>query len=87
MGYGHVAVALAAPGMARQVGWALAGLPSGSTVPWQRVLRSSGHIAGQGAPDRAISQRALLEREGIVFVNDKIDMRVYGLPPEHFLAQ
>ncbi|MSP55973.1 MAG: MGMT family protein [Myxococcales bacterium] len=85
MGYGHVASALAQPGMARQVGWALAALPVDTDVPWQRVVRSSGHIAAQGAVDRAILQRALLESEGVGFVGDRVIMETFRLGPEHFL--
>ncbi len=84
MGYGHVAAALTQPGMSRQVGWALAALPSDTSVPWHRVIRSSGHIASQGAPDRALLQRALLEAEGVEFLGDRVDMRLFGLPPQHF---
>lgn len=78
MGYGHVAAALGTPGMARQVGWALAALPADTDVPWQRVLRSSGHIAAAGSPGRSTLQRALLEAEGVVFVGDRADMGSYG---------
>lgn len=85
MGYGHVAAALTQPGMARQVGWALAALPVDTDVPWQRVVRSSGHIAAQGAVDRAILQRALLESEGVGFIGDRVEMAKFGLGPEHFL--
>lgn len=86
MGYGHVASALGTAGMARQVGWALAALPSDTEVPWQRVLRSSGQIAAQGAPGRSVLQRALLEAEGVTFVRDRVDMTVFGLAPEWVLT-
>lgn len=78
MGYGHVAAVLGTPGMARQVGWALAALPADTDVPWQRVLRSSGHIAAAGAPGRAILQRALLEQEGVRFLGERVDMAAHG---------
>jgi methylated-DNA-protein-cysteine methyltransferase-like protein len=95
MGYGHVASALANPGMARQVGWALAALPGDTDVPWQRVVRSSGHLAAQGAVDRAILQRGRLEAEGVVFSgghegalgSGRVDMETFGLPPEQFLGR
>jgi methylated-DNA-protein-cysteine methyltransferase-like protein len=63
MGYGHVAAALGHAHMARQVGWALAALPAGTDVPWQRVIRSSGHLALQGDPTRGILQAGLLRDE------------------------
>ncbi len=81
MGYGHVAAALGHPGMARQVGWALAALPAGSAVPWQRVLRSSGSLAFAGSPERAMRQRLLLEAEGVCFGRDRVDMARYGWRP------
>ena len=85
MGYGHGASALGTPGMARQVGWALAALPADTQVPWQRVLRSSGQIAAQGAVGRSVLQRALLEAEGVIFVRDRADMAVFGLAAESLL--
>jgi methylated-DNA-protein-cysteine methyltransferase-like protein len=81
MGYGHVGAALGSPRLARQVGWALAALPRDTTVPWHRVLRSSGNLAFQGDPARAILQRALLEDEGVVFEGDRVPMERYGWAP------
>lgn len=81
MGYGHVAGALGHPRMARQVGWALAALPAGSGVPWQRVIRSSGALALQGDPTRGALQRALLEEEGVRFDGDRVPMDRYGWAP------
>lgn len=81
MGYGHVAIAMGSAGAARQVGWALAALPGDTDVPWQRVIRSNGHIALQGDPARGMLQRALLEREGVAFLGDRVDMRACGWAP------
>lgn len=72
LGYGQVAALLGSPRAARQVGWALAALPSGTDVPWHRVLRSSGHIACEGSPHRAALQRALLEEEGVELEGDAV---------------
>ena len=65
--YGDVASALGAPRAARQVGWALAALPEGTEVPWQRVINVKGTISFKGDTARGILQRALLEGESIVF--------------------
>ncbi|MDP2306964.1 MAG: MGMT family protein [Pseudomonadota bacterium] len=82
MGYGHVGAVLGSPRLARQVGWALASLPRDTTVPWHRILRSSGRLALQGDPARGMLQRALLEDEGIVFEADCLPMARYGwMPP------
>ena len=83
MGYGHVAVAMGAPGAARQVGWALAALPPArEDVPWQRVVRASGHLAFAGDPVRGSRQLALLRGEGVAFVGDRVDMARSGWTPE-----
>lgn len=81
MGYGHVGAVLGSPRLARQVGWALASLPADTTVPWHRVLRSSGRVALQGDPGRGLLQRALLEQEGVVFEGDAVPMGTYGWSP------
>jgi methylated-DNA-protein-cysteine methyltransferase related protein len=43
-------------------------------VPWQRVINAQGKISDRPG---AQSQRQLLEAEGIVFVKDKVDLKVY----------
>jgi methylated-DNA-protein-cysteine methyltransferase-like protein len=43
-------------------------------VPWQRVINSQGKISDRPSAQR---QRQLLEAEGIVFVKDKVDLKVY----------
>ena len=56
----------------RWVGGAMAACPD--DVPWQRVINSQGKISERPS---AKEQRQLLEREGIVFVRDKVDLTVY----------
>ena len=80
--YGQVAQLIAPPmGIDRQeykalsprwVGSAMAACPA--DVPWQRVINSQGKISDRPG---AMGQRKLLEDEGIVFVKDKIDLKVY----------
>ena len=65
--YGDVAAALGSPRVARHVGWALAALPEDDPTPWHRVINARGTISFRGDTPRAVLQRALLEREGIVF--------------------
>jgi methylated-DNA-protein-cysteine methyltransferase related protein len=43
-------------------------------VPWHRVVRADGSLA------RGAWQRALLEKEGVPFRGDRVDMRVARLP-------
>jgi methylated-DNA-protein-cysteine methyltransferase-like protein len=56
----------------RWVGGAMAACPD--DVPWQRVINSQGKISQRS---NATRQRQLLEEEGIAFVRDKIDLKVY----------
>ncbi len=57
---------------ARWVGGAMAACPD--DVPWQRVVNSQGKISVKSGAQR---QRQLLEEEGIVFANDRVDLKVY----------
>jgi methylated-DNA-protein-cysteine methyltransferase-like protein len=55
------------PGRARQVGYAMFALPAGSTVPWQRVINAQGRVSRRRVPGAELTQRLLLEREGVRF--------------------
>ena len=70
MTYGDIARRIGYPGRARYVGYAMRACPD--ELPWHRVVRADGSIAGGGfAPVR----RALLEREGIPFLPDgRVDL-------------
>ena len=63
--YGQVAELAGLAGHARQVGYALHALPSGSTVPWHRVLNAAGGVSRRATPGSELTQRQLLEREGV----------------------
>jgi methylated-DNA-protein-cysteine methyltransferase-like protein len=66
--YGQVAMLAGLPGHARQVGYALAALPAGSRVPWQRVVNAQGRISLRGdGSGYDLLQRAMLRREGVRF--------------------
>jgi len=73
--YGQVA-AIAGRCTPRMVGYAMASVPAGSDVPWQRVVNSRGAISLKG--DGAEFQRAMLESEGVQFVEGRVDLEVYG---------
>lgn len=64
---------------AQMVGFALAALPNGSDVPWQRIINAKGKISPRGIGFGSLIQRTLLEEEGIVFMQDEIiDLNTYG---------
>lgn len=80
--YGQLAWMLGAPHSARQVGWAMARCPDG--LPWQRVVRADGSIAGD---EYAPLRRARLQAEGLPFLPDgRVDLaacRWDGVPEPH----
>ena len=65
--YGQVAELAGYAGHARQVGYALHALSDGTAVPWHRVLNARGEISLRSAPGAELTQRMLLEREGVPF--------------------
>ena len=75
--YGRVAAQIGCT--ARTVGFAMAALPSGSDVPWQRVINAQGKISPRRDGEGNILQRDLLENEGLQFNhNGRIDLDKYG---------
>jgi methylated-DNA-protein-cysteine methyltransferase-like protein len=65
--YGQVASLAGLAGHARQVGYALHALAKGTTLPWHRVINAKGEVSRRRRPGDELSQRMLLEREGIRF--------------------
>jgi methylated-DNA-protein-cysteine methyltransferase-like protein len=65
--YGQVAALAGCAGRARQVGYALHALGPDTSVPWQRVVNARGEVSPRRTPGWDGVQRALLEREGVVF--------------------
>ena len=57
---------------ARWVGLAMAASPH--DVPWQRVLNSQGKISQRAEADK---QKKLLEAEGLIFLNDRVNLKQY----------
>ena len=71
--YGQIARLAGLSGQARLVGYAMHALPTGSRVPWQRVINARGEISLPGSS--AARQRELLEREGVRFdTKGRIDL-------------
>jgi methylated-DNA-protein-cysteine methyltransferase-like protein len=77
--YGQIAALAGMAGAARQVGYALAALPDGSPVPWQRVVNARGEVSARAGFDGAPRQRLALIEEGIRFdAAGRIDLERYG---------
>ena len=52
---------------ARTVGFAMAALPVGHDVPWQRVINSQGRVSPRTDGDGSQVQQLLLQAEGVCF--------------------
>jgi methylated-DNA-protein-cysteine methyltransferase-like protein len=68
--YGGLAKALRLPGGARTAGRAMAASPSGSGVPWHRVVGAGGKLLIR--EPHASLQRKLLESEGVSVAEKRI---------------
>ena len=80
--YGQVARLAGLGGDARQVGYALHALPARTRVPWQRVINSRGAISLHPKSGGDVTQRLMLEREGVRFnAAGRTDLKRFGWKP------
>ncbi|MGB5174415.1 MAG: MGMT family protein [Thermoanaerobaculia bacterium] len=80
--YGQIADLAELPGQARQVGYALHVLPTGSELPWHRVINARGEVSRRAELGWEGFQRQLLEEEGVVFDSaGRVDLRRYRWEP------
>lgn len=80
--YGQIATLAGYPGLARQVGYALAATPDDWDLPWHRIINAQGRVSPRAHSRFHEFQEELLRREGIVFVAGRIDLSRYGWHPE-----
>lgn len=71
--YGAIAVYLGAKGSARMVGWAMNAAHGLPDVPAHRVVNSLGLLSGKAHFGTPTLMQELLEAEGIIVKNDKIE--------------
>ena len=78
--YGNVARVAGLAGHARQVGYALAALPSGTTVPWHRVINAQGRLSLERAGSSSgTTQRIRLVGEGVtVDASGRVSLARFG---------
>jgi methylated-DNA-protein-cysteine methyltransferase-like protein len=76
--YGQVARLCGYPSHARYVGTTMKNLPTGTKLPWHRVLKSSGELAFPVASAPYKKQKELLEREKVIFNNHKVALKQFG---------
>lgn len=79
--YGQVADMAGLGRQARFVGRALGKLPSGHSIPWYRVIRSSGQIAFPQGSETYETQVFRLREEGVEVNNGRVAMRRFQWRP------
>lgn len=76
--YGQLAAMAGLPNAARLVGTFLRDLPEGTELPWHRVINAQGKISLPTDSEGYRAQASRLQNEGVKFVNEKINLRMYG---------
>jgi methylated-DNA-protein-cysteine methyltransferase-like protein len=72
--YGQVAELAGLPGCARMVGRTLSQLPSGSQLPWHRVIAATGKISLPENSDSFIEQKQRLLEEGVRVNKNRVNL-------------
>ena len=80
--YGQIARVAGLGEHARVVGYAMHNLPPNSKVPWHRVINSKGKISLPKDDGQYDLQKVLLEQEGIIFCNEKVNLKKYCWQPD-----
>lgn len=75
--YAQIALMSGHRGAARAVGNALHVNPFFGTVPCHRVVNASGNLAPDFAFGGVDAQKRLLEAEGVVVIDGRVDLEVY----------
>ena len=77
--YGQVAILAGLPNAARTVGRTLSNLPTGTKLPWHRVVSARGEISLTGS--QAIRQKKLLVQEGVTVTRKRVSLAEFGWQP------
>jgi methylated-DNA-protein-cysteine methyltransferase-like protein len=76
--YGELAATAGLGRAARWVGRVLAQLPDDTRLPWHRVMGAGGRLSLAAGTLAGEEQRARLRAEGVMVVNDRVDIRRHG---------
>ena len=79
--YGQIAALAGCPAHARYVGTTLKNLPSGSRLPWHRIVNARGEVAFPAGSEAWERQKARLEAEGVVFLGGRVSLRRFQWQP------
>ncbi|PZO22303.1 MAG: methyltransferase [Leptolyngbya foveolarum] len=84
--YGQVADLAGLIGKPRVVGYALFRVTSTADIPWHRVINAKGEVSRSSLRDGNDDlQQLLLQKEGIIFVNGKLNLTQYRWKPDFTL--
>ena len=78
--YGTVAQLAGLPRRARLAGTALRNMPRSLRIPWHRVITASGRLAFPIGSEPYREQRRRLEREGVRFVRERVELSRHAWP-------
>ena len=78
--YGAIAEVAGLARRARLVGKVLREAPSSRKAPWFRVLNASGRLSFPLGSEAYATQKSKLEREGVMFVGGRVDLKRFGWP-------
>jgi len=78
--YGQLAKLCGMPKNARYIGRLLGGLPSGTKLPWHRVINAQGRISFPPGSTSYLEQVERLRIEGVEFNGERISLPTYGWP-------
>ena len=73
--YGKIAIAMGMPKHSRHVGRVLSNNPYAPQVPCHRVIKADGQLGGFFGSNGASVKAKLLESEGVVIVNGKVQKK------------
>ncbi len=76
--YGQIALLAGNPRWARVVGYALHVNPDPSSIPCYRVVNRNGEVSKAFAFGGENMQIKLLQEDGIIFKDGKVDLEKYG---------
>lgn len=80
--YGQVAALAGSPGAARAVGMVMRTNKDTKAVPCHRVVGSTGALTGYAYGNGISSKKAMLEKEGVKFKGQKVDLNASGWQPK-----
>jgi len=76
--YGEVARLSGMPRYARRVSQAMRWAPRSMNLPWHRVINAQGRISFPSDSRNFERQKALLQEEGVVFLDGRVDLERFG---------